>query len=122
MKWRAFTEHKPRFGDIVAIRTAPEQADSYRVTTFCENTEWVVGSQWVWLDETKHNPLEGGVLHLEEHEKKELSEILFLTTIHRLVYIGGEIIVYVSPFHNAFEISNVKAINYILERFNLEEV
>lgn len=73
-------------------------------------------------EQPKRYPLPDGTLPMTGSEKTELAKMLCLKTIHRLVYIGEEIIVYVSPYHNAFEISNIKTILYLAERFNLNEV
>lgn len=131
MNWKTFPEEKPDCGDIVVIRTAPEQGEKYRTVYFNKETGWIDGDQWIKLDVVKRKPLSDGTLPLTEEELGEFMQFIkddvdsnttFLFQGKIRILEKDVVAVFRSKITDRYHllvISDYKAILYLAERFNL---
>jgi hypothetical protein len=121
MNWKTFPENKPNYGDIIAIRTAPEQGSSYRVTPFFEHTDWIDGDQWLKLNGVKRKPLSDNSLPLTKEELEEFSGIIGVD-VKAISFKGGLLWINKGTDRLSEEyLVGVKAILWLNERFDLTE-
>jgi hypothetical protein len=68
----------------------------------------------------KRKPLPCGTLQLTDSEKAEFADIIRIPAVYRVVCSREYVIYYISPYHVPVYVDNYKAIQYILEKFDLQ--
>lgn len=72
------------------------------------------------LFQPKRKPSDDGTLPLTDSEKAEFADIIHIPAVYRVVCSREYVIYYISPYHVPVYVDNYKAIQYILEKFDLQ--